>query len=560
MLQNYYGQFLDDKLIEEYFDSGYIGGCIDVGATNGVDINNTKHFEENGWYCLCVEPNPNSFEKLKINRKNSVNFAISDFNKDLVDFTIVNLNNNSVESEGAISSLNIDKRLYQEHLNMGFNLTVKNIKVSARTLDYCIENYYKYDKIDFLDIDTEGTELDVLKGFDINRWQPKLIVVENNYNIISEVENYLKQFDYIKDKRVGVNEYYIKNKKKNFLIGGKLGDFLHSLYAVKCLSDGFKSDVYITEAKGAFTNGIENTYNDIYDVVKQQSYIDNFLIYDNKINDYVNIGYSNMDYLFKTSWYEIYQKNNNITNKFEDIPWLTRLKNPDYEYYRDKIVVHFSTIRYDESYDILIENILQNNKCIFISTNIEEYDKFKFKSFLEFKHCENFLELYSIIENCKFFIGNQSMHLAIAHGLFKSHLGFLFSIDSVHYKDIFNKNYFWFDDQKNISDNFNEIKTYLKIKNIEIQPNKINLDDVKFNIECKKNINQVLIYCNFIISVYIIIYEYDIITGEKNLLFSTLTNFDNCVYWYSPEREIINFEHIKVEILFDGKILTEKIF
>ena len=53
---------------------------------------------------------------------------------------------------------------------MGFNITTEDIKVSTRTLDYCIENYYKYDKIDFLDIDTEGTELDVLKGFDINRW------------------------------------------------------------------------------------------------------------------------------------------------------------------------------------------------------------------------------------------------------------------------------------------------------------------------------------------------------------------------------------------------------
>ena len=93
----YYGQFLDDKLIEEYFDNGYVGGCIDVGATNGVDINNTKYFEEKGWYCLCIEPNPNSYEKLKINRKNTLNLAISNINKDLVDFTIVNLNDNSAE-------------------------------------------------------------------------------------------------------------------------------------------------------------------------------------------------------------------------------------------------------------------------------------------------------------------------------------------------------------------------------------------------------------------------------------------------------------------------------
>jgi len=557
---NYYGQFLDDKVIEGYFDSNYVGGCIDIGATNGIDINNTKHFEENGWYSLCIEPNPNSYEKLKNNRKNTINLAISNFNKDLVNFIIVNLNDNSAESEGAISSLSLDKKLYQDHLKLGFNLTTKSIKVSVRTLDYCIENYYNYHKIDFLSIDTEGTEIDVLKGFDINRWQPKLIVSENNYNE-SDVENYLKQFGYIKDKRIEVNDYYIKYQKKNFLVGPKLGDLLHSLYAVKCLSKGFKSDVYITEIRGEFTNGLENTYNDIYDIVKQQPYIDNFLIHNNNIKNYIDIKNTDTRYLFRTNWYEIYQKNNNIINKFEDEPWLCELKNKNYESYKDKIVIHFSINRYDESYDKLLGDILHNNKCIFISTNIEEYNNFKFKDLLDFKKCENFSELYAIIENCKFFIGNQSMPLSIAHGLLRSHLGFLYRIDSAHYKDSFNKNYFWFDDQRNISDNFNEINNFLKIENLEIRSIKINLDNVKFNITCKKDINQIWVSCNSIISVYVIIYEYDIIKNEKNLLFSTLTNFnDDLIHWYSPNMEISNFQYIKVKIIFNEKTLAEETF
>ena len=204
----YYGQFDDDRLIEEYFEEGYIGGCIDVGATNGVNINNTLHFEENGWYCLCIEPNPNYYEKLKNNRKHSLNLAISNINENFMNFTVVRLNDND---EGAISSLKIDDTLYQDFINRGFDIKTTDIKVSVRTLDFCIENFYNFDKIDFIDIDTEGTELDVLKGFDINRWQPKLIVVENNYNT-PDIENYLKTFQYFKDKRVGVNDYYIKQK------------------------------------------------------------------------------------------------------------------------------------------------------------------------------------------------------------------------------------------------------------------------------------------------------------------------------------------------------------
>jgi FkbM family methyltransferase len=551
----YYGQFLDDKLIEEYFDSNYIGGCIDVGATNGIDINNTRYFEEKGWYCLCIEPNPNSFSQLKNNRANSLNFAISNFNKDLVDFTVVNLNRGSNEDEGAISSLIIDDKLMQQHKDMGFNITTKDIKVSTRTLDYCIEKYYKFDKIDFLDIDTEGTELDVLKGFNINRWQPKLIVVENNYNE-SFVEDYLKTFNYIKDKRVGVNDYYIKNKKMSFLIGPKLGDFFHSLYAVKCLSNGFKSDVYITEGLDKFSNGLENTYNDIHDIVISQDYIDNFLIYDNKIEDYYYIDYRNLDYLFKTTWYDIFQKIFNITNKFENEPWLSSLNKLN----ENKIIISFSNGRYSDNYDEILENILKNNNCIFISTNIEEYNNFKFKNLVEFKKCNNFSELYSEIASCKFFIGNQSMPLALAHGLFKHHIGFLHSIDAIHYKDSFNKQYFWFDDQKNISDNFSEIHSFLKLEKFEVNPILKNLNDIEFQLSYSKYENRVHIYCNYKIDLYIIIYEYDIVENKKMLLYSTLTNFDSNSYWYSADtKHLKDINYIKIEIRYNETLLKEKI-
>ena len=553
----YYGQFLDDKLIEEYFDSGYIGGCIDVGATNGVDINNTKYFEENGWYCLCIEPNTNSYEKLKINRKNTLNLAISNINKDLVDFTVVNLNNNSSESEGAISSLNLDEKLYQDHLNMGFNITTEDIKVSTRTLDYCIENYYKYDKIDFLDIDTEGTELDVLKGFDINRWQPKLIVVENNYND-NIVEDYLRMFQYIKDKRVGVNDYYIKHKKKKFLIGPKLGDFFHSLYVVKCLSNGFKSDVYLIDETNIFKYGLENTYSDIYLVVKKQPYIDDFLIYSEDIKDYIKIGFHHMDYLFKFNWYEIYKKIFNLNDKFEKQPWLSVLDINEYNLYKNKVVLHFSKFRYHDAYDELVVDILTNNDCLFIGSE-DEYQDFKHKELVKFKSCDNFFELYSIIEKCKFFIGNQSMPLALAHGLFKPHLGFLITIDAIHYKDNNNKKYFWLDTKLKISENFKELNKFIKIKDHNFTFVERNLDNIQFDIIIDKESNKIIIGCDLDIYIYIIFYEYNIETGEKTYFFSTGSNFNFNSFWYLFSRSLKDMKFIMIEFSYDENIIKEEI-
>lgn len=198
ILQDYYGQFNPptDKVISQYFDGDYIGGCIEVGSHDGIIHSNTKYFENKGWYNLSIEPNPLPYEKLKMNRKNTLNYAISSENKNNISFYVSH-------THDELSSL-IDQFKENER---------DQIKIDVRTLDYCIENYYKYDKIDFISIDTEGTELDVLKGFDINKWQPKLMIIENNDNDNNIIEEYLRDFDYIKDKRYEVNDFYIKKTK-----------------------------------------------------------------------------------------------------------------------------------------------------------------------------------------------------------------------------------------------------------------------------------------------------------------------------------------------------------
>jgi FkbM family methyltransferase len=549
----YYGQFQDDRIIEEYFDNNYVGGCIDIGATDGVTINNTKYFEDKGWYCLCIEPNPNSFDKLKNNRKNTLKLAVSDYNKDLVDFTIVNLNDNSIESEGAISSLSIDKNLYQKHLDMGFNLTTKNIEVSVRTLDFCVDNYYNFTKIDFVSIDTEGTELNVLKGFNINKWQPKLIVLENNYNE-SIFEEYLKQFGYIKDKRVGVNDYFLKIKKKNFLVGPKLGDFFHSLYVVKCLSES-KSDVYITG--NFFSNGLENTYKDIYNIVIKQPYIDNFLIYNNQHID-VNVDSFYMsDILFTKNWTNIFKGIFNLSDRYENEKWLYKFDN-DYDKY--DVILHFSKNRYHPNYNELLLNIIENNSCIFISNSEQEYNDFIFKDKVKFRKCKDFSELYYLIQNCKFFVGNQSMPLAIAHGMFKNHLGFLYGVDTIHYIDDFNKNYFWMDNNNVLSKNFDEINNFIKVDKIIKKNPDIDTDNVTFNIWYQKQLNKVNIDCNSNIEVYVNIFEYDKINDKKIILYRTATFFNKNSYWYAPEsKHLKDVDFIKVEIIYYGKFLKEEI-
>lgn len=208
MDNTFYGQFSPpmDSLIKEYFGDQKTGNCIEVGAVDGVFISNTYHFERNGWDALCIEPIPQYYERLKQNRKNALNYAISNENNDDVKFTVVNMSNNNLSS---ISGLQVDERLMTSHSALNLNPTAEVISVKARRLDWCIENYFNHETIDFISIDTEGNELDVLKSFDVNKYNIKLLIIENNFDE-DAIEKYLADFGWIKDRRVEVNDFYIK--------------------------------------------------------------------------------------------------------------------------------------------------------------------------------------------------------------------------------------------------------------------------------------------------------------------------------------------------------------
>ena len=206
MDNTFYGQFNPptDYLIKEYFADRKTGNCIEIGAVDGVVNSNTYHFERNGWDALCIEPILPYYELLKQNRKNALNFAISHENNDEVKFTVVIMSNNDLS---LISGLQIDQRSITAY--SALNPTEKAISVKSRRLDWCIENYFNHETIDFITIDTGGDELNVLKSFDVNKYNLKLLVIKNNYGD-DGIEKYLSGFGWVKDKRVEVNDFYIK--------------------------------------------------------------------------------------------------------------------------------------------------------------------------------------------------------------------------------------------------------------------------------------------------------------------------------------------------------------
>jgi len=200
----FYGQHGEDAYIATLFSENYVGTCIEVGAYNGVFLSNTYYFEKKGWRSLCIEPILSAFNECQQNRKECVNCCISSADSEDKEFTIFHLGTNLC----AISSLEPDQRLIDSHKRMITNKSTCMVKV--RSLNSLLEELDFPKNIDFISIDTENTELDVLKGIDLNVYNVKLFVVENNYDE-PFCEDYLKQYGYRKINRIAVNDFYMKN-------------------------------------------------------------------------------------------------------------------------------------------------------------------------------------------------------------------------------------------------------------------------------------------------------------------------------------------------------------
>jgi len=193
------------------FPKDFKGICVDVGAFDPFFLSNSWLFEEAGWDVHCVEPNPSCISRLKHFRKNFYVYACGLENKDDVDFFVYY---NPTVGEAAGTGL-IDHRLNPTTGEFHKTIFSHETKVKVRTLDWLMENEIKRDHIDYLTIDVERNEMDVLKGIDFNRWKIKVIIIEN-LDKDPEQSSLLKSFNYRYIHRIVYNDIYIH---ENFYSG-----------------------------------------------------------------------------------------------------------------------------------------------------------------------------------------------------------------------------------------------------------------------------------------------------------------------------------------------------
>jgi FkbM family methyltransferase len=174
MSAKFHSQLGQDKRVIERFGGGRPGYFVEVGASNGVRISNTLALERDyGWRGICIEPVPSEFEQLCRNRPKA--FCS---NKPLADRSGLTVSFDVWESEKSGTMLSG----IAEYINTRLHtLAGKRITMQTETLTEVLDRAGAPAVIEYLSLDTEGSELAILRGVDWSRYRFTLIHLEHNY-------------------------------------------------------------------------------------------------------------------------------------------------------------------------------------------------------------------------------------------------------------------------------------------------------------------------------------------------------------------------------------------
>jgi FkbM family methyltransferase len=199
----FYSQFDEDRLLARIFEGKRSGLCIEVGANDGVNDSTTYYFEQQGWDCLLVEPNPDLCLAIRAVRNARLFECAASAEEGLATLYIAE----GAERAHGVSGLGVDEQAVRRI--SGFGFVARPLQVIKRRLDDILDEAGITRSPDFITIDVEGHELEVLEGLSIDRWKPLIILVEDNSHFEDDtVSRYLHRFGYKPFRRTGVNDWY----------------------------------------------------------------------------------------------------------------------------------------------------------------------------------------------------------------------------------------------------------------------------------------------------------------------------------------------------------------
>jgi FkbM family methyltransferase len=202
-------QFREDEGIQLFFKNCRDGIFVEVGANDGVCGSNTFELEQGGWNGVLIEPSERLAKECELSRPKSIvvrKAIVGDSQVDSVEFFEYSTSGSGARYDGLSR---VGQPSAYDDAARAAGVQIQKSFVQAATLDSVLRDC-GIGTVDFLSIDVEGMELDVLRGFSLDRFQPRLIIVEDNsFGADRSVAEHLRKHGYAPIYRTFVNLWFV---------------------------------------------------------------------------------------------------------------------------------------------------------------------------------------------------------------------------------------------------------------------------------------------------------------------------------------------------------------
>jgi FkbM family methyltransferase len=185
----------ETSLVRRFFDNAGEGVFVDVGANDPRRLSQTWHLEQRGWTGLAIEPIAELCDRLRAERPGTTVVRAACGDPDSTgerDFYVGN---------------DFDKSTLARDL-LDFETAVQRVdRVQVRTLDDVLDDSLP-GSVDFVSIDVEGLQYEVICGFDLRRHRPRLLFVEDHLTDL-RTHRLIERQGYRLVKRTTYNNWYV---------------------------------------------------------------------------------------------------------------------------------------------------------------------------------------------------------------------------------------------------------------------------------------------------------------------------------------------------------------
>lgn len=225
-----YAQNYEDVILKRVFNGKKDGFYVDIGAADPVNLSVTKSFYDLGWTGVNIEPSLHFFKKLQLRRPKDINLNYAAGNVEGV-FDLY-------EVKGFEECSSLDKDIAKDS-SKSFKKKYFKYKVHVKKVSELLKSFYERE-IDFLKIDVEGLEKQVIEGIDFSKIRPKVILVEAmspltiyDFNDTERDSTWhiweplLQSYSYNFVHFDGLNRFYVREENKNLQRFFSLPIWLH---------------------------------------------------------------------------------------------------------------------------------------------------------------------------------------------------------------------------------------------------------------------------------------------------------------------------------------------